>query len=292
MIIDVDILIAVSLLTNGSIFYLAGKLAGQRMSAWRLIVADILALLLTLGLLTPYGIYLTQPSAKIFSAVVLAWTAYPWHGRRFYFRQLILMLLTASMVSSLCLLVHSLSGALPVTAGILKADERPTLLNLLTALGVLAFFTYYHRRINELPLKNVFYEAELCLAGKRVRLRALADTGNRLLTAEGKGVMLGYYQSMAELLPEELYTALEHTPPLRADQIILAVGETEYAPKMQLISYYTIDRHSFLAAVRLDKAVIYREGRFIREIAEPVLAFAPQRVGDKYELIIPFQMVK
>lgn len=50
MVIYLDLLIIIALLTNGSIFYLAGKLAAAEMRAWRLILADILAAMMTAAL--------------------------------------------------------------------------------------------------------------------------------------------------------------------------------------------------------------------------------------------------
>lgn len=64
MVIYLDLLIIIALLTNGSIFYLAGKLAAAEMRAWRLILADILAAMMTAALLSRYGVYLTSVWGK------------------------------------------------------------------------------------------------------------------------------------------------------------------------------------------------------------------------------------
>ena len=291
MVIYLDLLIIIALLTNGSIFYLAGKLAAAEMRAWRLILADILAAMMTAALLSRYGVYLTSVWGKIAATLILARIAYPWRGKRFYCRVLIFLMLTASMVSALCLLAQSLSGSIPVVAGIALEYQRPSLLNLLTALGLLGAFTYYHRKLKALPANDVFYQVELAFNGQILRVNALADTGNRLLSAEGKGVMLGHFEALEAILPNELWNLLSQEPKLSADRIILASAEREYAKRMQLISYYTIDRHSFLAALRIDEAIVYQKNRAPRYFKEPVLAFAPQKPGEDYDLIIPAQMI-
>lgn len=292
MVIYLDLLIIIALLTNGSIFYLAGKLAGAEIKVLRLISADILAAAMTVALLSRYGVYVASVWAKIAATLVLARIAYPWRGKRFYVRVLIFLMLTASMVSALCLLAQSLSGTIPVVAGIALEYQRPSLLNLLTALGLLGAFTYYHRKLKALPPKEVFYQVSLAFNGQILTLRALADTGNRLLSNAGKGVMLGHYEALGDILPKELRDLLASEPALSADRIILASAEREYAQRMQLISYYTIDRHSFLAALRIDEAVVYQQNRAPIYFKEPVLAFTPQKPGEGYDLIIPAQMLK
>lgn len=289
MIIYVDLLIMVSFLTNGSIFYIAGKLCGGEIKLSRIILADILAVILTVGLLSKYSPYISSIGGKLLASVVLAYVAYPWRGKRFYFRQLVLMLLTASMVSSLCLLSQSLTVTVPVTAGVALNHNRPTLLNLLMAIGLLGAFTYYHRKIKVLP-RELLYEVDLYLNNHRVCLRALADTGNRLRSMSGKDVILGYYQDVEEILPDGLAELLANES-LSADRLMMAVATADYAPKMQLISYYTIDQHSFLVAIRLDKAVVY-QGEKVREFLNPILAFAPRKLGEGYELIIPPELLK
>lgn len=290
MIIYVDLLIMVSLLTNGSIFYIAGKLAGGRIRLSRIIWVDILAVALTVGLLSRYSPYISSIPGKVSASLILAYIAYPWRGKRFYVRQLVLMLLTASMVSSLCLLSQAFTATVPVTAGIAIANNRPTLFNLLLALGLLGAFTYYHRKIRVLP-RELLYEVDLYLQGKRVCLRALADTGNRLQSISGKDVILGYYQDVEEILPDGLAELLANES-MSADMLMVAAADSEYAPRMQLISYYTIDQHSFLAAIRLDKAAVYRGENKTQDFFEPILAFAPQKLSGEYHLIIPAEMLR
>ncbi len=290
MIIYVDLLIMVSLLTNGSIFYIAGKLAGGRIQIYRIILADILAVILTVGLLSRYSPYISSNVGKITASLVLAYIAYPWRGRRFYVRQLVLLLLTASMVSSLCLLSQAFTATMPVTAGIAIANNRPTLFNLLLALGLLGAFTYYHRKIRVLP-RELLYEVDLYLNDHKVCLRALADTGNRLQSMSGKGVILGYYRDVVEILPAGLAELLANES-MSADMLMVAVADSEYAPRMQLISYYTIDQHSFLAAIRLDKAVVYHGESKTQDFFEPILAFAPQKLSGECNLIIPSEMLR
>lgn len=293
MVIYLDWLILVSLLTNGAIFYAAGILSGGELKKWRLFLATILAVGLTLALLTPGGRYLTTPAGRILSSVILAKIAYQSKSRQMYFRQLIIMVLTASVMSSLTLLCHALTNTVPVTTGIAVPSSKPTLLNLLTALGLLIAFTYYHRKIKALPPANVFFKVKLELEGKAAELKALADTGNRLRSSEGKGVILAAPQAVKELLEKDLLEILCQNPPLEADQILLGCAEKPYARRLQLISYATIDRQSMLLAIRLDKLTVYNK-KNMHVFANPILAFAPQDVGrqGEYELIIPAQMLR
>lgn len=293
MVIYLDRLIVITLLTNGVIFYTAGLLGGQEMKKTRLALATVLALFMTLALLTPWGRYLTAPAGKIASSLFLAAVAYRWHGMRQYWRQVIILLLTAAVMSSLTLLAHTLSNTVPVTAGVILPDSRPTLANLLTALALLGAFTYYHRKLKALPPEDVFFAVELILGDKRLKLRALADTGNRLRSAEGKGVILAQAQAVADILPEALNQLLMAEPPLSADKIILASAEEEYANRLQLIAYSTIDRTSFLAAIRLDMLIVHK-GKIPLSFPKPVLALTPPMGGKKqnYELIIPPQFLR
>lgn len=294
MVIYLDRLIIITLLTNGVIFYTAGILGGQKIRKMRIAIATILALGLTLALLTPYGICLASPAGKIVSSVILAAVAYKWCNWRQYMRQLIILLLTAAVMSSLTMLSHTLSHTVPVTTGIALPNARPSLFNLLTALALLGLFTFYHRKLKALPPEDVFFDVELVLDGKSCKLRALADTGNRLCSAEGKGVILASAQTLAELLPDNLNRLLETRPSLSADQILIASAEEDYAKRLQLIAYTTIDRHSLLPAMRLDLATVYNGAKIPLSFAKPVVAFAPQ-IGEKkrdYDLIIPPQFLR
>ena len=293
MVVYLDLLIIVTLLSNGAIFYTAGILSGAEIKKWRLALAVILALILTLGLLTSWSGYLITPLSRIISSAVLAFIAYPWRGRQMYLRQLIILVLTAAVMSSLTLLCHALTNTVPVTTGIAVPNNKPTMLNLLTALGLLIAFTYYHRKIKALPPDNVFYTVQLELDQKTLRLKALADTGNRLRSLEGKGVILGAEAAVRELLSENLSLLLRQEPPLEADQILLKCAAEPYANRLQLISYATIDRQSMLLAIRLDKALVYNKKKVLCFL-NPILAFAPAEVGQKaeFDLIIPAQMLR
>ena len=248
-----DELFLLNLVVDYLLLLAAGRLAGEVLRRPRLALGAALGAAYAAGAVLPFGGFLLHPLCKLGAGVLMVVLAYG-HSRRLLRTGLTFFAVSAAFGGGVFLLQTFGSRSLALD-GMLSAAPDLRLI-LLSATVCYVLITLALGRVSRHSVSGELVKAELTLAGRRVELTALVDTGNTLADpATGQSVMVAEGEKAAPLFPPgRAPTAEELRDPPALLERLWAEG---WRGRCRLLPYRAVGiEHGLLLAVRLDGAKV------------------------------------
>ena len=248
-----DELFLLNLVVDYLLLLAAGRLAGEVLRRPRLALGTALGAAYAAGAVLPFGGFLLHPLCKLGAGVLMVVLAYG-HSRRLLRTGLTFFAVSAAFGGGVFLLQTFGSRSLALD-GMLSAAPDLQLI-LLSATVCYILITLALGRVSRHSASGELVKAELTLAGRRVELTALVDTGNTLADpATGQPVMVAEGEKAAPLFPPgRAPTAEELRDPPALLERLWAEG---WRGRCRLLPYRAVGiEHGLLLAVRLDGAKV------------------------------------
>ena len=248
-----DELFLLNLVVDYLLLLAAGRLAGEVLRRPRLALGAALGAAYAAGAVLPFGGFLLHPLCKLGAGVLMVVLAYG-HSRRLLRTGLTFFAVSAAFGGGVFLLQTFGSRSLALD-GMLSAAPDLQLI-LLSATVCYILITLALGRVSRHSVSGELVKAELTLAGRRVELTALVDTGNTLADpATGQPVMVAEGEKAAPLFPPgRAPTAEELRDPPALLERLWAEG---WRGRCRLLPYRAVGiEHGLLLAVRLDGAKV------------------------------------
>ena len=248
-----DELFLLNLVVDYLLLLAAGRLAGEVLRRPRLALGAALGAAYAAGAVLPFGGFLLHPLCKLGAGVLMVVLAYG-HSRRLLRTGLTFFAVSAAFGGGVFLLQTFGSRSLALD-GMLSAAPDLRLI-LLSATVCYILITLALGRVSRHSVSGELVKAELTLAGRRVELTALVDTGNTLADpATGQPVMVAEGEKAAPLFPPgRAPTAEELRDPPALLERLWAEG---WRGRCRLLPYRAVGiEHGLLLAVRLDGAKV------------------------------------
>lgn len=248
-----DELFLLNLVVDYLLLLAAGRLAGEVLRRPRLALGTALGAAYAAGAVLPFGGFLLHPLCKLGAGVLMVVLAYG-HSRRLLRTGLTFFAVSAAFGGGVFLLQTFGSRSLALD-GMLSAAPDLRLI-LLSATVCYVLITLALGRVSRHSVSGELVKAELTLAGRRVELTALVDTGNTLADpATGQPVMVAEGEKAAPLFPPgRAPTAEELRDPPALLERLWAEG---WRGRCRLLPYRAVGiEHGLLLAVRLDGAKV------------------------------------
>lgn len=248
-----DELFLLNLVVDYLLLLAAGRLAGEVLRRPRLALGAALGAAYAAGAVLPFGGFLLHPLCKLGAGVLMVVLAYG-HSRRLLRTGLTFFAVSAAFGGGVFLLQTFGSRSLALD-GMLSAAPDLRLI-LLSATVCYVLITLALGRVSRHSASGELVKAELTLAGRRVELTALVDTGNTLADpATGQPVMVAEGEKAAPLFPPgRAPTAEELRDPPALLERLWAEG---WRGRCRLLPYRAVGiEHGLLLAVRLDGAKV------------------------------------
>ena len=248
-----DELFLLNLVVDYLLLLAAGRLAGEGLRRPRLALGAALGAAYAAGAVLPFGGFLLHPLCKLGAGVLMVVLAYG-HSRRLLRTGLTFFAVSAAFGGGVFLLQTFGSRSLALD-GMLSAAPDLRLI-LLSATVCYVLITLALGRVSRHSVSGELVKAELTLAGRRVELTALVDTGNTLADpATGQPVMVAEGEKAAPLFPPgRAPTAEELRDPPALLERLWAEG---WRGRCRLLPYRAVGiEHGLLLAVRLDGAKV------------------------------------
>ena len=248
-----DELFLLNLVVDYLLLLAAGRLAGEVLRRPRLALGTALGAAYAAGAVLPFGGFLLHPLCKLGAGVLMVVLAYG-HSRRLLRTGLTFFAVSAAFGGGVFLLQTFGSRSLALD-GMLSAAPDLRLI-LLSATVCYILITLALGRVSRHSASGELVKAELTLAGRRVELTALVDTGNTLADpATGQPVMVAEGEKAAPLFPPgRAPTAEELRDPPALLERLWAEG---WRGRCRLLPYRAVGiEHGLLLAVRLDGAKV------------------------------------
>ena len=248
-----DELFLLNLVVDYLLLLAAGRLAGEVLLRPRLALGAALGAAYAAGAVLPFGGFLLHPLCKLGAGVLMVVLAYG-HSRRLLRTGLTFFAVSAAFGGGVFLLQTFGSRSLALD-GMLSAAPDLRLI-LLSATVCYVLITLALGRVSRHSVSGELVKAELTLAGRRVELTALVDTGNTLADpATGQPVMVAEGEKAAPLFPPgRAPTAEELRDPPALLERLWAEG---WRGRCRLLPYRAVGiEHGLLLAVRLDGAKV------------------------------------
>ena len=248
-----DELFLLNLVVDYLLLLAAGRLAGEGLRRPRLALGAALGAAYAAGAVLPFGGFLLHPLCKLGAGVLMVVLAYG-HSRRLLRTGLTFFAVSAAFGGGVFLLQTFGSRSLALD-GMLSAAPDLRLI-LLSATVCYILITLALGRVSRHSASGELVKAELTLAGRRVELTALVDTGNTLADpATGQPVMVAEGEKAAPLFPPgRAPTAEELRDPPALLERLWAEG---WRGRCRLLPYRAVGiEHGLLLAVRLDGAKV------------------------------------
>ena len=172
-----DELFLLNLVVDYLLLLAAGRLAGEVLRRPRLALGAALGAAYAAGAVLPFGGFLLHPLCKLGAGVLMVVLAYG-HSRRLLRTGLTFFAVSAAFGGGVFLLQTFGSRSLALD-GMLSAAPDLRLI-LLSATVCYVLITLALGRVSRHSVSGELVKAELTLAGRRVELTALVDTGNTL----------------------------------------------------------------------------------------------------------------
>ena len=248
-----DELFLLNLVVDYLLLLAAGRLAGEVLRRPRLALGAALGAAYAAGAVLPFGGFLLHPLCKLGAGVLMVVLAYG-HSRRLLRTGLTFFAVSAAFGGGVFLRQTFGSRSLALD-GMLSAAPDLRLI-LLSATVCYILITLALGRVSRHSASGELVKAELTLAGRRVELTALVDTGNTLADpATGQPVMVAEGEKAAPLFPPgRAPTAEELRDPPALLERLWAEG---WRGRCRLLPYRAVGiEHGLLLAVRLDGAKV------------------------------------
>jgi len=267
-ILYLDTWFLVNLLCDYLLCLLTARCAGLYLRRGRYALAALLGAGYACAAYLPGCGLLTLPGSKLLCGAAMGWIAFG--GERQALRCILLFFaVAAGFGGALKLLSGANGGALPFSFRVL-------ILSFLFCYGLGTLLFRWHSLLREGRVLPVTVEH----AGKRVRFRALHDTGNLLRDPlTGAGVMVASPEILRPLLGESaaLFSTLDAAALLERSREIPSL-----CGKLRLLPYSAVGQSTALLPLfRPDRVVIDGKAR-----PDVLLAISPQAVGDGFEAIL------
>lgn len=272
-----DVLLGINFLIDYLLLLFCARLSGRRLLRKRMLCGALLGAFTSLVIFLPPLSFWPMTLLKAGTAVLMVRIAYTWLGWKVFLRDSFLFFTVSFLLAGICLGLWLGLG----TAGVLCYNgvtyfdvSLQTLLCSMTAAYLL--MTVY-ARLRALP-KGEQYTAVLIRNGRRIRLAAIRDSGNRLLEPfSGEPAAVADLRAVQELLTAEEIAAVL-CPELMA-------GETRAG--MRLIPCQTACGTGAMAAFRPDRLVVEGEEGAMA-VEEIWVAVSAEPVGGgEFALLLP-----
>ncbi len=200
-VIYMDVLFMINFVMDTIIFWIVGMLVNQSIKVWRLIGGGLLAAsLYCILVIVPFLQYVPYPLYSLMIPIMpILYIFKPIH-----FKQLLKYYGIAMLVAALLGgITFSLWYFMGKSTNSIRQLHALTLVGIGIVVGLIFYCSFYYIR-KRLILPSFEYQLEFVQGEKRVRLRALLDTGNCLYTPiTHKPVIVVEYNWVKELLTEE-----------------------------------------------------------------------------------------
>ena len=261
-------------LLNALVDYLlllgAARLAGEPLRRRRFGLGAVLGGLYAVGLVLPGGAFLSHPLCRCASAALMMLVAYGGSAR--LLRQSVLFLaLTCAFGGGVVAI--GLMGGTGGGLGWPVLDLKTVLLSAAVCYAVLSLF--FQRMGRHTAASGELVRLELELAGRRMEVTALTDTGNTLTDpVTGCPVVVAEGERLRPLFPDGARPGMgDLCDPVRA---LERFGRGEWKSRFRLVPYRAVGvSHGLLLAVRTDRVRVNGE-----DCGPLLVALSPTPVSD------------
>ncbi|MGN0298098.1 MAG: sigma-E processing peptidase SpoIIGA [Lachnospiraceae bacterium] len=220
-------------------------------------------------LFLPASVYMI---GGIILGVLMSRIAYPIHGVKQTFSEGILLFVSACGLGGVLYVIYYHD----FHTGMKVLSTKWLMFQLFWLVPVILIGIFVVRRINK--KQKPIYRVILSYQGKEIETQGLWDTGNRLVTAGGSPVSLAERRLLCQLVPEEVYQALEEWPNHSTLEGVLIIP----------ILYQCIGtEQGLLPAIRISKMTIFRENGTIT-VKNPVIGVGNHKFSNhnQYQMIL------
>lgn len=270
-----DEVMAGNLVMNFAILWLTARFSRCPAPPWRLLTAATLGAAYVLGLFVLPIPALAGLPAKIVLSVamlILAFGILPW---RLFGSVLVLFYLCSFCLGGFVFGLSFLLEGNPRELGLVSTLPQhfflpAVFLSLIAALAVGRMGQVFLRRRQ---LKGLFHVAvAITLYGRRLRLKALLDTGNQLADPLSRApVIIVEIEAIRKILPESINNLLFRDGEGEPDyaSVLTSIQDTRLATRFRLIPFSSLGRaHGLLLGFRPDEVEIFfgREKLRVRDV--------------------------
>ena len=271
-VVYIDSLFLLNLIVNYLLLLATAKLAGEPLHRVRLGLGAALGALYAAAVFFPGMGFLTRPLCKLASAVAMLLVGFG-SSRRLLRVTLVFFGLSCAFGGGI--LAISLIGGrgLSLRNGILYSAMDLRIL-LLSAAGCYVVLTLVFQR-SARHRRRELAPAVLTLAGRRVALTALVDTGNTLTDpATGRPVMVAEGEKLSDLFPPDArLDGADLRDPVSAME---RLGDSPSRKRFRLLPYQAVGVEcGMLLALRLDRVQVGA-----RDYGGILVALSPTRLSD------------
>ena len=256
------------------------RLAGITLRRWRYLLGALLGGVYAVAVFLQGLGFLSAVPVKIVAGVLMAMIAYG--GEIILFRLTLLFLLVSCALAGCVLALGVLAEShVPMAQGVFYTDISGKTL-LLAATAAYFVLSLMFRAAASHGLKGEFLKAEICLDGKRIYLRTLADTGNSLRNpVSGEPVLVASADSVNRCFSKETSELLK-TEQLKAPtELMEQLRRTAPQLRFYLLPYRAVGvSGGMLLSVRSDWVKI--EGERYPGL---LIALSPEAVGIDYQAL-------
>ena len=252
MVIYLDIYFLKNIIFNFLLIYLTSLIIRKKIKVHRAIISAILG-----GGYAIFALY----SQEIFDSVFLKiLVSIAMLAISFGIKEI------TNMLSSFFILAYSIAG---IIASLLNINNQIVMLSF--AVSMIIIFYLYKRN----QIQNEYYEIKIEILQNEIDLIAKLDTGNELRdTIFGDAVIVVSEEKIKNILEEELIRILNNERLEIPDR---------YKNRIKLISFKTISGEGIKIGIKLDKIIIYKEGKGIKSKAIMILS---ERKFRNYDVLI------
>ncbi|MDK2887672.1 MAG: hypothetical protein PWP72_550 [Thermoanaerobacter sp.] len=292
-VVYVDQVLAGNLLLNYILLWTAGRLSQVRTTIFRLVLSSALGSLYTLFFFLPgYNQLFSLPFKLFFSSIMVLGAFAPLPLKRLL-ACMIFFYLSSFALGGLWLgiiyFLYSSGGFAPAVNQTLNIIQRYFWPGLLLAVAALVGGGRVLALIMHQRLEQQGYRVKLAveMAGRRVEVQGLVDTGNSLQDPlTGYPVIVVEYSALLPALPPSLQQVIERWGDSGDPSLLAALAGTGWASRICLIPFRSVGREQgMMVGIRPDRVEIYRrDGR--ARIQQVVIGIYRHALGS-YQALVP-----
>ena len=157
---------------------------------------------------------------------------------------------------------------------------------------LIKFITIWYKKIT--VKKQVFYDVMIFFEDKKIKLKALVDTGNSLYEPiSGKPVIISEFNAVKEIIPDNFKEFFENDKNGDGEKIYEYFSFDDFSRRIRIIPFSSLGkRKGAIVGLLTDKAVIYSEKNLCFET--PVIGIYNFKLSEKndYNALLNPKMIE
>ncbi|GAB6181900.1 sigma-E processing peptidase SpoIIGA [Desulfotomaculum defluvii] len=283
-VVYLDEVLLVNLVMNLTVLWLTARFTGYNLSPVRVLMASTVGSIYALVVLFPGLTIIKNLLAKLIIALIMVWIAFGFNGWHKFSRNFLCLFIASFFLGGLALGLHYLlSTNLNVTSEnlILSTNYQKWLVLLTTIVvafcvgkwGALLWRKKMGQMNNKIPLT-------VYLAGNKVSVEALVDTGNHLVEPiSQRPVIIIEYEAIKPLLPKEISCLYADDLFQDGATLLTLLSDSPFIHRLRLIPFQSLgNEHGMLLGIRPDEIEIEYNGK-IQKIQNVLVGIYHKRLS-------------